>query len=377
MGIQARSTVALMMSGIMVFFAANVWAESPAGAQKDTSEKKWDVSVLNVPGDTIEFDATEGTWITVDVSPDGKEIVFDLLGDIYKMPITGGDGALLSGGLPYEVQPRFSPDGKKILFTSDRGGGDNIWMMNADGSDPVQITKEDFRLLHNPSWHPSGQYLVARKHFTSERSMGAGEMWMYKVPEGGAGVGLTTRKNDQQDANEPIFSPDGKYLYWAEDMSPGPYFEYNKDPNGTIYIIRRLDLQTNEIRNIIDINGGACRPQISPDGKTMAFVRRVRGQSVLAMFDLGSGIIRHLWNGLDEDQQETWALFGVYPGFDWTPDGKNIVIWAKGKIWRVDVASGTPTQIPFRVHVTQQVAKAVRFPQARPPFQLKSSVGPR
>ncbi|MDD4052362.1 MAG: amidohydrolase, partial [candidate division Zixibacteria bacterium] len=354
-------TLTACMAAMMVI--SPVFGETAPGASKDSAEAKWDVSVPHVPSDTIEFDAVEGTWMTVDVSPDGMTIAFDLLGDIYTMPITGGEATLLTGGLPYEVQPRFSPGGKKILFTSDRGGGDNIWMMNVDGADRTQITKEDFRLLNNPSWHPGGGYLVARKHFTSGRSMGAGEMWMYKVPDGGAGVGLTMRKNDQQDANEPIFSHDGRYLYWTEDMSPGGYFQYNKDPNGTIYVIRRLDLKTNEIRDIININGGACRPQISPDDKTMAFVRRVRGQSVLALFDLQTGTIRHLWNGLNEDQQETWALFGVYPGFSWTPDGKNIVIWAKGKIWKVDAATGTPIEIPFKAHVTQIVAKALRFPQ--------------
>jgi Tol biopolymer transport system component/imidazolonepropionase-like amidohydrolase len=367
-----RSSVPSLFA-LLAISAVTAWGEVPEDTQEDSSKSKWDVTIPQLPVDTIEFEATEGTWITVDISPDGRQLVFDLLGDIYTMPISGGDAQLLSGGSAYEVQPRFSPDGKKILFTSDRGGGDNIWMMNADGAERIQITKETFRLLNNPCWHPGGQYAVAKKHFTSERSMGAGEMWMYRIPEGGEGVRLTTRKNDQQDANEPTFSPDGRYLYWAEDMTPGGYFEYNKDPNGTIYVIRRLDMQTNEIRNVIEINGGACRPQVSPDGKTMAFVRRVRGQSVLALYDLGSGQIRHLWSNLDEDQQETWALFGVYPGFDWTPDGRSIVIWAKGKLWRVDVTSGTPTEIPFRAHVKQVVTKALRFAQTvgAPTFPVK------
>ncbi|TFH65055.1 MAG: amidohydrolase, partial [Candidatus Zixiibacteriota bacterium] len=123
----------LAACSLVLLLVARATGDVSESNTKDSSVSKWDVSIPHVPSDTIEFEATEVTWITVDVSPDGKEIVFDILGDIYKMPIAGGDATLLSGGLPYEVQPRFSPDGKKILFTSDRGGGDNIWMMNADG----------------------------------------------------------------------------------------------------------------------------------------------------------------------------------------------------------------------------------------------------
>lgn len=357
----------LLLSLIPVLFllagsSVHVQADSAATDTTRTEEKKgWDVAVPAVPSDTVQFEATEGTWISVDVSPDGKEIVFDLLGDIYKMPITGGRATLLSGGLPYELQPRFSPDGKTILFTSDRGGGDNIWTMNADGTERRALTKESYRLLNNGVWRPDGEYIVARKHFTSTRSMGAGEMWMYRYPDGGGGVQLTKRRNDQMDAGEPVFSPDGRYLYWSEDMSSGGWFEYNKDPNGTIYQIRRLDMETGEIRNVVDVIGGAACPQPSPDGATLAFIRRVRTKSVLCLYDLASGQIRSLWDGLDRDQQETWAIFGVYPDFDWTPDGKSIVIWAKGKLWNIDIATGNPTEVPFSVDMEQIVARALRF----------------
>ena len=204
--------------------------------------------------------------MNLDVSPDGKEIVFDLLGDVYKMPVTGGKPTLLAGGMAWEIQSRFSPNGKFISFTSDKDGADNIWVMKADGSAKRAVSKETFRLLNNAVWTPDNQYLIARKHFTASRSLGAGEMWMYHVGGGGEGIQLTKRKNDQQDAGEPEVSPDGKYVYFSEDVSPGPNFQYNKDPNGEIYNIRRLDRVTGEIKTAAGGIGGAVRPVLSPDG---------------------------------------------------------------------------------------------------------------
>ena len=124
---------------------------------QDKPVAKWDVN--NPPGPTkeINFTVNEGTWMNLDVSPDGKEIVFDLLGDIYSMSINGGTAKLLRSGHAFEVQPRYSPDGTKILFTSDAGGGDNIWVMQRDGTNPIQITKETFRLLNNAAWMPGGR----------------------------------------------------------------------------------------------------------------------------------------------------------------------------------------------------------------------------
>ncbi len=341
-------------------------------AQKK-DDKKWDVN--NPPGKykEVAFTVNEGTWMNLDVSPDGSEIVFDLLGDIYIMPITGGQAKPLRTGLAFEVQPRFSPDGKRILFTSDVAGGDNIWSMNRDGSDAKQITKESFRLLNNGIWMPEGDYIIARKHFTSTRSAGAGEMWMYHV-SGGSGVQLTKRKNEQQDVNEPSISLDGRYLYYSEDMYPGGYFQYNKDPNDQIYAIFRYDTETGKTTQVTGGPGGACRPQVSPDGKQLAFVRRVRTKSVLFIHDLETGREYPIFDGLGKDQQEAWAIFGAYTGFNWTPNGKNIVVWGQGKLWNVNIAAAKATEIPFTVNVKQQVAETIRFKQDPDPDQFDANV---
>ena len=330
--------------------------------QKD-KKKEWDVS--DPPGEwgwkDVNFTTNEGTWMNLDVSPDGSTIAFDMLGDVYTMPITGGKAKPIRQGLPWEVQPRFSPDGKRLLFTSDAGGGDNIWVMNSDGSNAKQLTKEEFRLLNNPEWTPDGNYFVARKHFTSSRSLGAGEIWIYHIT-GGEGLQLTKRKNDQQDVNEPTVSPDGRYVYFSEDMYPGGYFQYNKDPNNQIYATKRYDREKGKVENVITGPGGACRPQVSPDGNKIAFVKRVRTKTVLFVHDLKSGVEIPVFDGLAKDQQEAWAIFGAYTGFDWTPDNQNIIIWGKdGKIWKVNVNSKKANEIPFTVDVNHKVAKTVRF----------------
>ena len=152
-----------------------VGEEEAAEEKSDEEEKEeWDVSAPPLETRKVELKVTEGTWMNLDVSPDGQTIVFDLLGDIYTLPISGGAATNISSGLAYEAHPRFSPDGSMIAFTSDRDGGDNIWIMDADGENKRQVTKEKFRLLNNPTWHPDGKSIAAKKHFTTGRSLGDG-----------------------------------------------------------------------------------------------------------------------------------------------------------------------------------------------------------
>lgn len=339
-------------------------ASSPDTEDEDTADEEPDWDVQNPPGPSHEvaIDVTEGTWMSLDVSPDGQEIVFDLLGDIYVMPITGGTARSIASGVAWDMQPKYSPDGTKIAFTSDRGGGDNLWVMDRDGSDPVQVSDEDFRLLNQPEWTPDGEFIVGRKHFTSSRSLGAGEMWMYHRAGGGSGVQLTERRTQQKDTGEPAFSPDGRYLYFSDDVTPGMIFEYSKDPNGEIYAIQRLDRETGEIEKFLGGPGGSIRPTPSPDGRALAFVRRVRFQSVLYVMDLETGRETPVYEALDRDMQETWAIHGVYPAISWTPDSRDLVFWAGGGIKRLDVASKAVTDIPFRVTGARRVTDTVRVP---------------
>ena len=359
---------ALLATAAFLVFSAPALAQTPvpapeAAAQAEKPEKpKWDVR--NPPAGytkDLKLDVTEGSWMSLDVSPDGKEIVFDLMGDLYVLPITGGEARNIASGISWDMQPKYSPDGKQIAFTSDRGGGDNIWVMDRDGSNPKAVSSESFRLLSQPDWTPDGQFIVGRKHFTSGRSLGAGEMWLYHR-SGGNGVQLTERRTQQKDTGEPAFSPDGRYLYFSDDVTEGQVFAYSKDPNTEIYAIQRLDRDSGEVKKFLGGPGGAIRPTPSPDGKSLAFIRRVRFQSVLYVMDIASGRETRVYDALDRDMQETWAIHGVYPAISWTPDGGSLVVWAGGKIRKVDAKSYAVSDIPFHVADTRKAREAVRFP---------------
>jgi len=337
---------------------------SAAAKPSDASSKKpsWDVNAPPGPKKTVSIDTSTGTWMSVDVHPSGKKLVFDLLGDIYELAITGGTPRALTSGMAWDMQPRYSPDGRSIAFTSDRSGGDNLWVMDADGKNLRALTKERFRLLNSPAWTPDGMYVAGRKHFTGKRSLGAGEIWLYHRDGGGGGLQMTKKVTEQKDLGEPVFSADGRWLYYSRDASAGKTFQYNKDPNAQIYRIERLDRRTGRIEGVAGGSGGAVRPTPSPDGKWLAYVRRVRSRSVLVLHDLTSGAERVLTDILDRDLQETWAIHGVYPAMDWTPDTKSIVFWARGGIHRVDVASARVTPIPFKLKTEREIREAIRFP---------------
>ncbi len=336
--------------------AASLLIPGQAFSEDEAKEEKWDVAAPPLETRDVAINVDEGTWMSLDVSPNGRTIAFDLLGDIYTLPMAGGAATPIASGLPWEMQPRFSPDGSKIAFTSDRGGGDNIWIMNADGGDKRQVTKESFRLLNNATWSPEGDYIAARKHFTTQRSLGAGEIWLYHV-SGGDGVKLVARPSEthQKELGEPIYSADGKYIYYTQNITSGTQFIYAQDSNTDLFNIKRYEMATGEIETAVSGAGGSVRPAPSPDGRYMAFVRRERAKSKLYLKDLRSGAERKIYDDLDQDLQEVWAVHGVYPNMDWTPDSKSLVFWAGGKIRKLNVASGASSVIPFSVNDTRAV----------------------
>ena len=159
-------------------------AESQSPDKKDKKEEPLPLK----PARKIDFTTDQGTWLSLDVSPDGQTIIFDLVGDLYTVPITGGEAKKLTSGMAFSGQPHYSPDGKKIAFISDRGGAENVWIADADGANPKQLSQDEQSEFASPTWTSDGNYVIAAR--STQFPFGSFELWMYHI-RGGGGVQIT------------------------------------------------------------------------------------------------------------------------------------------------------------------------------------------
>jgi Tol biopolymer transport system component len=320
--------------------------------------------------EVLEFEVDEGTWMSLDVSPAGGDsLVFDLLGDIYTLPIAGGEATRIVGEMSFESQPRFSPDGRTIAFLSDRSGVENLWLVDADGANPRAVTKDKEtksrpQLMASPSWTTDGDYLLVSRSRPPERTYG---LFLYHR-DGGAGarVGPPPPKDEPPGPGQPpiqppnklgaIASPDGRYIYYAERRGA---FNYNAQ--FPIWQIVRFDRETSETATVTNAQGSALRPLLSPDGKSLVYASRFRTGTGLRVRDLETGAERWLHYPVTRDDQESRATRDTMPGYAFTPDGKSLVLSVGGKIHRIDFATGESRVVPFTAKVAAEIGPRVHF----------------
>lgn len=320
----------------------------------------WDVSDTGQPSVTAAFAVTEGTWMSLDVSPDGRTIVFDLLGDIYAVPAGGGAARRVHGGPAMQRSPRFSPDGARLLYLSDASGSDNLWTSAPDGSDARQVTHETVDLLTGPAWGPKGAFVAAARMESTVARLHASEIRLFDL-RGGAGKVLVPAPANTENVHQAQFSADGRYVYYTEKVSGPSASRVYIDANHMNYAVRRRELATGKVEELVRGFGGATTPALSRDDRRLAFVRRVKDRTVLFVHDLATGEQRPVFDKLDRDAQADFIGQGLYyPQYAWFPDNRHVAIWAKGKLHQVDTETGVATEIPFRAEVRQQLTTPAR-----------------
>lgn len=346
---------------------------------------------------TVDFTTDEGTWLSLDVAPDGRWIAFDLLGHIHRLPIGGGEATVLTqaSGPALNFHPAIAPDGKRIAFVSDRQGQNNIWTMAADGTDPRPVFLDHDTRFMAPAWSPDGSRIAAvRVYPTPGRGWHRqiAEIWELSV-DGSAPRKLLGERLTQYDA--PRYSRDGRYLYVQVAYSTG-------EGLGMLFAghrLQRLDLETGRVENVrssepAELSAAyqralretgwaednaidppaALAPEPSPDGRLVAFALERRDTAFsyrgheyapstgIAVRDLATGAERTVLAPAAKDLTMVNAQYGygAFPRYAWTPDGSRLIAWEGGKIRSVNVADGMVSTIPFSVRVQRTLAEAVR-----------------
>jgi Tol biopolymer transport system component len=300
---------------------------------------------------SAKFTTSEGTWMSVDVSPDGRTIVFDMLGDLYTLPIGGGAAKSITTGLPHDMQPRFSPDGRRIAFVSDKSGDNNLWVVDADGSNPRQISKGIGSEFRSPEWTPDGQYIVVSRALPFS---GAEKLWMYHI-DGGTGLELVAGTPAQRMMGA-AFGPDGRYVWYHQRNG---WWQYNAQMPQ--YQLRVYDRETGTVTPMSARYGSGFRPALSPDGKWLTYASRQDAETGLRIRELATGEERWLAFPIQRDDQESAADMDVLPGYSFTPDSRAVVITYGGGIWRVPIDGAKATNIPFTANADVAMGPPLQF----------------
>ncbi|MEM7101120.1 MAG: amidohydrolase family protein [Pseudomonadota bacterium] len=320
----------------------------------------------------VEFQLNEGTWMSLDISPDGRWIAFDLLNDIYLLPAEGGTAQLIHGGSAVQRHPRFSPKGDQLVYVSDESGAENLWVSSLDGKHVRRITQETYSLVGAPHWSPDGQSLVAVKRLPEFRNMRAAQIHRYALDNSPVEM-LVPPPLSGKDVQEPVFSPDGRYLYYTERVGGNHYVYVNTGLKN--FEIKRLDLRTGLAESFVTGFGGATTPQVSPNGQTLAFIRRVGAKTALFLADVRTGEQQLVYDDLTRDLQGDYiAQEHYYPTFDWFPDNRHVAIWSKGKLLKIDTADGGVTGIPFAATSRHTIEPAIRFQHNLAPDKLDARI---
>ncbi len=327
--------------------------EPPDTAATEEPEEEGEPGPLPLePARTIPIDRTEGTWISVDVSPDGETIVFDYLGNLFTIPLEGGEATQLTSGMAFDAQPRFSPDGSRIVYTSDADGGQNIWILSLDGTDTVQVSKGGTNRAESPEWTPDGDYIVAS--MGAFRGQGLPKLRLFHV-DGGRGVQLVSEPEGLKMLGAAV-TADGRYVWYARRTG-----DWNYNAQMPQYQLEVYDRDTGNRHTRTQRYGSGFRPTLSPDGRWLVYGTRHEQHTGLVLRDLRDGTERWLAYPVQHDDQESRATLDVLPGMSFTPDSRELVASWDGRIWRVPVEGGDAIAVPFRVRFGLEVGPRVDF----------------
>ena len=320
------------MKKIILYILLFPFSQFLLAQDDDDSEKALSLKATR----SLEIKTDEGTWMSLDVHPNGNKIIFDLLGDIYELPMEGGKAVRVTKGIAFDSQPKYSPDGNSILFLSDRSGGNNVWILNRKEKDTIQLTEGNTSKIQSADWSPDGNYIAVSKGTRNFK------LHLYHK-DGGGGTQLISEP-ERLKISEPSFSSDGRFIWFSQRMGA---WQYNaRFPQ---YQIATYDREDGKKEVMTSRYGSAFSPTLSSDGKWLVYGSRFNDKTGLIKRNLITQDEDWLAYPVQRDEQESIAPLGVLPAMSFTPNNQEVIASYGGKIYRIPIDGGDAINIPFEV----------------------------
>jgi Tol biopolymer transport system component len=317
------------------------------------------------PTETVAIRVHEGTALGFDLSPDGRSIVFDLLGQLWELPGGGGDARPLTDAVRDTAEdrdPSWSPDGRLVVFRGERRGRTGLWLLERGAAAPRQLTQ-----LRNPdgfdgraAWSPDGgaiAFVRLAPPDSASREWRSRLAWI--APAGGEAHLLPVADAMGPDLRDPAWAPDGRRLVVVAGPAGG----------GRLWVIAR---DTAWATPLTARTGPALAPAFAPNGRRIAYFAPDSADRV------------QLWvvvaDSADAAPVRLTSQADVTPTrARWTRDGRWLVYGADGRLWKVPAAGGTPVEIPFTAALSIRRPRhrlpPVRFPEPGVPRQVRGYMG--
>jgi len=235
------------------------------------------------------------------------EIVFDstrggVYRDLYVMNSDGYDLSRLTRGGADSIAGPWSPDGTRIVYTAFGLTASDIWVINADGSGPVNLSNSPDVDEGFPAWSPDGMHIA----FTSRRD-GNNEIYVMNAD----GTNPARWTDNPADDFAPAWSPDGTRIAFVSD----------RDREAGIYDLYLMEVVSTAVTRLTDDEAIDYSPAWSPDGTRIAFRSHHDGPADIYVIDVDGTGLKNLTNDPAEDWAPNWSPDGTLIAFQSNRDG--------------------------------------------------------
>ena len=305
---------------------------------------------------TVEFETTQVTRADVILSPDGEQLIFTMLGHLFRLPVSGGAAEQLTFGPYYNTDPAFSPDGTRVPFVSDRDGSEgNVFVLELTTGQMAQITRESWAGL--PTWTPDGDAIVYLVRETARRE----EALVRRVTL--AGGEPETLSAPPRRFGSVIYLSDGRLAWTVFEGGNGSRDRTTRievmSPRGTVSTLRTLEGTARRVVASPTGDGFYCRCNVPLPG---------RDSEDLLLFVSAPNRAERLVLPLA-------SRWGLRPRFAVASDNKSLYLGQAGRLLKIELPSGAREPIAFSSRVKLEIQDPM--PPPKPALTTGSAVALR